>query len=85
VNVARSQSGRFPNPGPLLLVRGGVRLIDVPGALLFDEVDDGEVDGEVDDDEVDSAAFGVERPEMTDGVTAGGEGDDLEPVVGERE
>jgi len=42
VNVARSQSGRFPNPGPLLLVRGGVRLIDVPGAPLFDEVSDGE-------------------------------------------
>jgi uncharacterized membrane-anchored protein len=42
VNVARSQSGRFPNPGPLLLVRGGVRLIDAPGASLFDEVGDGE-------------------------------------------
>ena len=42
VNVARSQSGRFPNPGPLLLVRGGVRLIDAPGAPLFDEVGDGE-------------------------------------------
>src|SRR5919199_1130675 len=35
VNVARSQSGRFPNPGPLLLVEGGVRLIDVSdGALV---------------------------------------------------
>src|ERR671931_1363539 len=42
VNVARSQSGRFPNPGPLLLVRGGVRLIDAPGAPLFDELGDGE-------------------------------------------
>jgi uncharacterized membrane-anchored protein len=42
VNVAASQSGRFPNPGPLLLVRGGVRLIDAPGAALFDEVSDGE-------------------------------------------
>jgi uncharacterized membrane-anchored protein len=42
VNVAASQSGRFPNPGPLLLVRGGVRLIDAPGAPLFDEVGDGE-------------------------------------------
>src|ERR671937_790932 len=42
VNVAPSQSGRFPNPGPLLLVRGGVRLIDVPGAQLFDEVVEGE-------------------------------------------
>ena len=32
VNVARSQTGRYPNPGPLELVRGGVRLIDAPGA-----------------------------------------------------
>jgi uncharacterized membrane-anchored protein len=42
VNVSPSQSGRFPNPGPLLLVRGGVRLIDAPGASLFDDVSDGE-------------------------------------------
>jgi uncharacterized membrane-anchored protein len=42
VNVSQSQSGRFPNPGPLLLVRGGVRLIDAPGAPLFDELGDGE-------------------------------------------
>jgi uncharacterized membrane-anchored protein len=43
VNVADSQTGRFPNPGPLLLVRGGVRLIDAPGADLFDNVDEGEL------------------------------------------
>ena len=43
VNVAESQSGRFPNPGPLLLVRNGVRLIDAPGADLFDQVSDGEI------------------------------------------
>jgi uncharacterized membrane-anchored protein len=43
VNVSSSQSGRFPNPGPLALVRGGVRLIDAPGADLFDNVNDGEL------------------------------------------
>jgi uncharacterized membrane-anchored protein len=43
VNVSPSQTGRFPNPGPLLLVRGGVRLIDAPDAALFDEVSDGEL------------------------------------------
>jgi uncharacterized membrane-anchored protein len=43
VNVAPSASGRYPNAGPLLLVRGGVRLIDAPGAPLFDEVADGEL------------------------------------------
>src|SRR5215218_4220453 len=41
-NVSESQTGRFPNPGPLLLVRGGVRLIDAPGADLFDSISDGE-------------------------------------------
>jgi uncharacterized membrane-anchored protein len=43
VNVAPSQTGRFPNPGPLLLVRGGVRLIDAPGTELFDAVADGDL------------------------------------------
>jgi uncharacterized membrane-anchored protein len=43
VNVAPSQTGRYPNPGPLTLVRGGVRLIDAPGSGLFDQVSDGEV------------------------------------------
>jgi uncharacterized membrane-anchored protein len=42
VNVAPSQTGRFPNPGPLLLVRGGVRLIDARGADLFGQVSEGE-------------------------------------------
>ncbi len=43
VNVAESQTGRFPNPGPLTLVQGGVRLIDAPGADLFDTVAEGDV------------------------------------------
>lgn len=42
VNVAPSQTGRYPNPGPLLLVRGGVRLIEAEGAGLFESVSDGE-------------------------------------------
>ena len=43
VNVAPSQTGRFPNPGPLALVRAGVRLIDAEGANLFDSVAEGEL------------------------------------------
>jgi uncharacterized membrane-anchored protein len=43
VNCSPSQTGRFPNPGPLLLVRGGVQLIDVDGLELFDELSEGEV------------------------------------------
>jgi uncharacterized membrane-anchored protein len=41
-NVAPSTTGRYPNPGPLQLVRGGVRLIDVLDQRLFEEVRDGE-------------------------------------------
>ena len=51
VNVAKSSTGRYPNPGPLVLARAGVRLVDVPAAPLFEELDDGELvtlqDGEV--------------------------------------
>ncbi len=43
VNVAPSSSGRFPNPGPLELVRAGVCLVDALGSTLFDEISDGEV------------------------------------------
>lgn len=42
VNVSPSLSGRYPNPGPLELVRGGVCLIDAPGAPLFEQVRDGD-------------------------------------------
>ena len=42
VNVAESSTGRYPNPGPLVLARAGVTLIDVPGAPLFEELDDGD-------------------------------------------
>ena len=42
VNVSASSTGSYPNAGPLALVRGGVCLIDAPGADLFEEVRDGE-------------------------------------------
>jgi uncharacterized membrane-anchored protein len=42
VNVAQSSTGRYPNPGPLILARAGIRLVDVPAAPLFDELDDGQ-------------------------------------------
>lgn len=41
VNVSASTTGRFPNTGPLELVRGGVTLVDAPGAALFDLLPDG--------------------------------------------
>ena len=42
VNVAPSTTGRYPNAGPLILVRAGVRLVDAPGAPLFEELRDGD-------------------------------------------
>ena len=43
VNVSPSTTGRFPNPGPLALVRAGIRLIDAPDATLFDVLSDGDL------------------------------------------
>ena len=34
INVAPSSSGRYPNPGPMVLARAGVRLVDAPAAPL---------------------------------------------------
>jgi uncharacterized membrane-anchored protein len=42
INVSASTTGRYPNPGPLALVRGGVRLIDAPGTSLFERLAEGE-------------------------------------------
>ena len=42
VNVARSSTGRYPNPGPLVLARAGIPLIDAPAAPLFEELEDGD-------------------------------------------
>jgi uncharacterized membrane-anchored protein len=43
VNLAPSTSRRYPNPGPLILVRAGVHLVDAVGAPLFEELDDGDM------------------------------------------
>ncbi len=42
MNAARSISGTYPNLGPLILVRGGVRLIDDVGPEIFDLLADGD-------------------------------------------
>jgi uncharacterized membrane-anchored protein len=57
VNAARSISGAYPNIGPLVLVRGGVRLIDDAGPEVFERVREGQsvtIDGDsvLVDDEV---------------------------------
>jgi uncharacterized membrane-anchored protein len=42
INVSPSSDGSYPNAGPLTLVNSGVRLIDAPGAPLFERVSDGD-------------------------------------------
>jgi uncharacterized membrane-anchored protein len=42
VNCAPSSDGTYPNAGPLILARAGVRLIDAPGDALFEQIDDGQ-------------------------------------------
>jgi uncharacterized membrane-anchored protein len=42
VNASSSSDGRYPNAGPLLLVRAGIALIDVEGDDPFELLDEGE-------------------------------------------
>jgi uncharacterized membrane-anchored protein len=42
VNVARSASEYYANQGPLILTGSGVRLVDMPGADLFEKLEDGD-------------------------------------------
>jgi uncharacterized membrane-anchored protein len=41
LNAACSSSGRYPNPGPMVLTDAGVHLVDVPEGRLFDVLEDG--------------------------------------------
>lgn len=58
LNASPSSNGKYPNAGPLMLTRAGVRVIDAPGAGLFELLRDGDrisLDGgtvRVDDQEV---------------------------------
>lgn len=42
LNASESSNGRYPNTGPLMLARAGIRLIDAPEADLFERLRDGE-------------------------------------------
>lgn len=41
INAATSVSGRYPNPGPLLLLEGGVYLVDQVGQVAFGAIKEG--------------------------------------------
>jgi len=48
VNASDSSNGRYPNAGPLIMVRAGIRLVDIPRSDLFERLRDGDpvtVDG----------------------------------------
>src|SRR5215218_9145330 len=42
LNAAPSSQGRYPNAGPLMLARAGIKLIDAPDANLFESLKDGD-------------------------------------------
>ncbi|HET8954087.1 MAG TPA: putative cytokinetic ring protein SteA [Solirubrobacterales bacterium] len=42
LNASPSSQGRYPNAGPLMLARAGIRLVDAPGAGLFERLKDGD-------------------------------------------
>jgi uncharacterized membrane-anchored protein len=42
INASDSSNGRYPNAGPLLLARAGVRLVDAPRSPIFDRLKDGD-------------------------------------------
>jgi uncharacterized membrane-anchored protein len=42
LNASSSSDGQYPNAGPLMLARAGIRLVDAPDAGLFDLLEDGD-------------------------------------------
>ncbi|MBS1678639.1 MAG: hypothetical protein JST08_14780 [Actinobacteria bacterium] len=42
VNASASSDGKYPNAGPLMLARAGIRLVDAPAVPVFDLLRDGQ-------------------------------------------
>jgi uncharacterized membrane-anchored protein len=42
LNASPSSDGRYPNAAPLMLAHAGIRLVDAPGAGLFELLEDGD-------------------------------------------
>ena len=69
VNASESISGRYPNGGPIRVVRAGIPLLDAAGEDLLDRVREGDtlriVDGEIwRDDELLATAKVLTEPEI---------------------
>jgi uncharacterized membrane-anchored protein len=70
VNAAESSTGRYPNEGPLLLLKAGIVLVDGCGPAVMDIADGAEIvidDGEV---VVDGQPLAVGIRESIDSITA---------------
>ncbi|HEY0280264.1 MAG TPA: putative cytokinetic ring protein SteA [Solirubrobacterales bacterium] len=49
INASPSSDGKYPNAGPLMIARAGIRLVDAPEAPVFDLLRDGQqltIDGD---------------------------------------
>src|SRR5947208_2794272 len=42
LNACASSSGRYPNPGPMVLTDAGIHLVDFPAVDLFELLEDGQ-------------------------------------------
>jgi uncharacterized membrane-anchored protein len=42
LNASPSSDGKYPNAGPLMLARAGIRVVDAPGLGLFELLNDGD-------------------------------------------
>ncbi len=67
LNASESSDGRYPNAGPLMLVRAGIRLIDAPGDELFERLRDG------DPVSIDGGIVSVEGKQVLHGQPLGAE------------
>jgi uncharacterized membrane-anchored protein len=65
LNASESSNGRYPNAGPLMLARAGVRLVDAPDAGLFELLHEGDVL------RIDGGAVSVGGQEVLQGLELG--------------
>jgi uncharacterized membrane-anchored protein len=65
LNASESSDGQYPNAGPLMLVHAGIRLVDAPGAGLFELLKDG------DEVRIEGGAIGLAGGEVAHGRALG--------------
>ena len=43
INASRSMTGRYPNPGPAVLLQNGIEILDNIGRPVFDKIREGDI------------------------------------------